>query len=233
MEVDVLLATYNGEKYIEEFLNSLIDQVGVQINLYVSDDNSSDSTIEIISRFSAKFARCVIIKQNRNLGPAANFHFLCTFGKSEFVAFADQDDIWISNKLLESINLLQKHNKKLIVSQICTFEDTSLKTIPIGKPFSYLFNYSYGCTMVFKRTLKNQIANVKIDNFVMHDWLAILLAQKENEIFFSKDIFTFYRTHESNYIYRNRSYLNLYRKIFGIPKRIRAAYTQFRTIKNY
>ena len=91
--VQVLLATHNGEKYLREFLESLVTQTGVIIELLVSDDNSTDGTIEILKMYEEKFASLSVFNGPEQ-GPARNFFSLLQKANSDYVALADQDDIW-------------------------------------------------------------------------------------------------------------------------------------------
>jgi glycosyltransferase involved in cell wall biosynthesis len=102
-EVEVLLATFNGEKYLGEFLVSLSRQNDVIIHLRVSDDGSTDKTLDIINSHKDLFESCMIFSGPCN-GPSANFFSLIEKATYEFVALADQDDVWLPHHLISSIN---------------------------------------------------------------------------------------------------------------------------------
>ena len=104
-EVEVLLATFNGALYLSEFLNSLVQQHEVRIHLRVSDDGSTDGTLKIIDSYKNKFESCKIYSGPQK-GPSANFFSLIEKATYDFVALADQDDIWLPNHLLSSIKRL-------------------------------------------------------------------------------------------------------------------------------
>ena len=117
-EVEVLLATYNGEPYLKEFLVSLSRQEGVVIHLSVSDDGSTDNTLEVIRSFQLKF-KTVQILDGPQKGPAENFLSLIKQAKSEIIALADQDDIWLPNHLYNSLGRIQSCSKDSAVLSIC------------------------------------------------------------------------------------------------------------------
>ena len=99
-KIDILMATYNGEKYLVEQLDSIINQTYRNWNLLIRDDNSTDKTLEIIQNYHKKDKRIKILKDNKgNLGIVRNFEELLKSSESEFIMFSDQDDIWVENKL--------------------------------------------------------------------------------------------------------------------------------------
>jgi len=121
--VDVLLATYNGAKYLEALLYSLMKQKDVDINLIVGDDGSNDQTTEILNFFSNSFASFQLHNFN-HLGPRDNFLNLLKFSKSRYLAFCDQDDIWDEFHLKNSVLRLQNSSNPICLtySQVAEFE---------------------------------------------------------------------------------------------------------------
>ena len=98
--VDVLLATYNGEKYLDEQLNSLINQTFKDINIFISDDNSTDKTINIIKRYMEIDPRIKLMVINKKkLGFVGNFEKLLKYSKADYLMLSDQDDIWFLDKI--------------------------------------------------------------------------------------------------------------------------------------
>jgi glycosyltransferase involved in cell wall biosynthesis len=120
-EVDVLLATYNGEKYIEDFLSSLLKQKNCKINLYISDDGSTDSTIPLLLRYQDEFNEFRLM-QGPELGPMLNFFNLLRASKGKYIALADQDDIWMENHLHASLQRISKfESPALTFSSVAQF----------------------------------------------------------------------------------------------------------------
>ena len=107
------MATYNGEKYLAEQLDSIINQTYHNWNLLIRDDNSTDRTLEIIQDYQKKDNRIKLLKDNKgNLGIVKNFEELLKNSESEFIMFSDQDDIWIENKLDAYLKTAEKIKTK-------------------------------------------------------------------------------------------------------------------------
>ena len=122
--VEVLLATYNGAAYLGEFLESLAEQVGVSIDLFVSDDGSTDSTLLILERYRGRFNSLIVTAGPEN-GPSENFFSLIAKAKSKYVALADQDDIWEPSHLINSVECLAFYEDvpALSFTRVSEFED--------------------------------------------------------------------------------------------------------------
>ena len=106
-KIDILMATYNGEKYIVEQIDSIINQTYKNWNLLIRDDNSTDRTLEIIKNYQKKDARIRILDNNKvNLGIVKNFEKLLKISESELIMFSDQDDIWKKGKIKTSENTI-------------------------------------------------------------------------------------------------------------------------------
>ena len=104
-KVTVLLATFNGARFLEEQLTSLFDQQGVDIEVKVNDDGSTDGTMEILDKWKAKGLN-ILISQSSGIGPSRAFlSLLQSCDEKQFVAFCDQDDIWEANKLITQVQL--------------------------------------------------------------------------------------------------------------------------------
>jgi len=101
MTVDILMATYNGEKYIKNQLLSLQQQTFSDWNLLIRDDGSTDNTLDIIQEFKKHDSRIKIIETDgvKGRGPGRNFLELTKCSLSKYVIFCDQDDIWFEKKL--------------------------------------------------------------------------------------------------------------------------------------
>ena len=219
-EVGVVLATFNGAKYIREQLDSLIDQSGVTINLYVSDDGSTDQTKQIISEYCEAFSKVTFLEGPRK-GPAANFFFLLVHTTEKYVAFADQDDIWDSRHLVNSINDLSVFEgiPTLRFSATRQFSEGSKTTIwpkntKLPKLQQLLLqNPARGCSMVLNKDAVLRI-NLYQPNFaVMHDWWILLQIFISGKVIYSSVPEVNYRLHNSNFM--------------GIPKKSR-----FKNFKN-
>lgn len=109
----ILLSTYNGEKYIESQINSILLQTHENFLLYIRDDGSTDNTVSIIEEFQTKEPRIFFIKDDKNLGYPACFYQLTDIApKADYYFFADQDDFWMPDKIERAISVIENSNKK-------------------------------------------------------------------------------------------------------------------------
>ena len=108
-KVDVLVATYNGEKYLREQLDSIIKQTYKNIRILISDDCSKDRTQEILQEYEKKDDRIKIFLHDRNLGSNKNFEFLLRQVESKFYMLSDQDDVWLPEKIEKTIQISIHH----------------------------------------------------------------------------------------------------------------------------
>lgn len=113
-KVEILLATYNGEIYLEDLLKSILNQTYENWNLIIRDDCSTDNTIKIINKFKKYYPTKVIIIENdkERLGACQNFHELLKYSTAKYLFFCDQDDIWLKNKIEISMKKMLKLEKK-------------------------------------------------------------------------------------------------------------------------
>ena len=109
----VLMSTYNGELFIKEQIDSILAQKDVDITLYIRDDGSNDNTVKLIKEYIKKYDCIRFMNDNNNLRPGASFMKLLLSvlkkeKKYDFYAFADQDDIWLENKVETLLNEIKK-----------------------------------------------------------------------------------------------------------------------------
>ena len=217
VEVDVLLATFNGELYLAEQLNSLLNQVGVVINLLVSDDGSTDSTMDILSHFRDKFFTFKIFK-GPGIGPAENFMYLLSKSSSKFAAFCDQDDIWNSEHLISSVEKLgiNESNRRLTFSSMIPFSESETTFQPWPKkgftPSIHKFiaeNHARGCTIVMNRAAIDLVLSKNSTRMIMHDWWCVLVVLTCGEVFFFNQPQIRYRIHDKNFTKKTGRNLHL------------------------
>lgn len=97
INISICMATYNGEKYIAEQIDSILMQMRDADELVISDDSSSDNTIEIIKRY--KDPRIKLYEGNKFRSPILNFEYVIKCAKNSIITLADQDDVWLDGKL--------------------------------------------------------------------------------------------------------------------------------------
>lgn len=225
----VLLATYNGSKYLIDQIESIYNQKDCQITLIVSDDCSSDDTLQVIQKMQKKFNNIYFLTNKSNLGFSKNFYNLiisdmCLMDNFDYVAFADQDDIYVNDKFVSQINYF--NNDKKIVGQSssvkCFGQSTSiLHQSSNTTRYDFLFEGAgQGCTFLFtyeffkefRIFVKNNYTLVS--KFIFHDWLSYLYARSNGYNWhFNKRPLVNYRIHGKN------SYGNKY-SVKGILERL-------------
>lgn len=219
MKVKVLLATYNGVNWINEQLTSILEQSDVNVSIYISDDYSDDGTEVNLEVFSRKEPRIHILPKNRKFGSAGkNFYRLIEDVDSDdcdYLAFADQDDIWEHNKLIRHIKLAQQNGADGVSSSVVAFwADGNTKLLVKSQPqrkFDYIFESAGpGCTFLMTPWLVNKVReqlnneNSAARKVALHDWLtyAVCRAHGRKWIIDSTPSVQ-YRQHHSNLIGAN------------------------------
>lgn len=213
-EVDVIIGVYNGEKYLSNMLQSIRDQKGVKVNLIVSDDGSHDNSIVIAEEFSSDFNSFVQVYGSAQ-GPAENFLSALKYSKSKYLAFADQDDIWCDDHLVNSVNRLQKFDliPALTFCAVGEFKGTSKKAKiwPRKRPTLELHaliteNPARGCTIVMNKLAVSRIKDSNPTNVIMHDWWSVLLIKLVGEVIYSELPEVWYRVHADSVTVNSRRF---------------------------
>lgn len=183
MKIAVLLATYNGEKYIEEQINSIFKQLKVSCDIYISDDGSTDGTLSIVNNYRDQRVK---ILENKGRYGSAGRNFINTivkvdYASYDFVAFCDQDDIWFEDKLVRSISAIKGRGVDAYSSNVLAFWPNGKKRLinkaQKQKKHDYLFEAAGpGCTYVIKSEIMQDIKNFLernnsvVDQIWLHDW---------------------------------------------------------------
>ena len=106
-KVDILVATYNGEKYLKEQLDSILNQTYNNIRIIISDDNSTDGTRDILKQYEAN-NKITVFYQENNLGYIKNFEFLLKKVENDIYMLSDQDDVWMPEKIEKTYETFEK-----------------------------------------------------------------------------------------------------------------------------
>ena len=216
--IDILLATYNGEAYLQEQLDSLVAQSCRDWHLYVRDDGSTDRTVEIIRCFYEQHQSRVTILDTPpgNLGVVRNFEELRSVSRGDYVMFCDQDDVWLPEKVEKMLAVMQQAESELgrespllVHSDLCVV-DYRLQTIsPSMWDYQYLGRQSQrplrkfliqnsvtGCAMMINRSLCSKV--VLPEQALMHDWYLAIAAAAMGKIVEIAEPLVQYRQHSSN-----------------------------------
>ena len=214
------MATFNGEKFLAEQLDSLAAQTFKNWRLFVSDDGSSDGTLAILKRYQELWGPDKLtIKNGPQTGFAQNFLSLaCDKNiKSDYYAFCDQDDVWMPEKLqiaIEHIHLSSNSQQVYAYGGRTIYVDEKLK--PLGHSPLFVFprtfrnaliqNIAGGNTIVFNQEAKNLLEKSGVVPAVAHDWWLYQLVTAAGGCFYydSKPL-VFYRQHANSAIGSNQS----------------------------
>jgi rhamnosyltransferase len=217
-KVAILLATHNGENYLSQQVATILGQVGVDIFIYCSDDNSQDNTKKILHELNYNHANFEILLPHKSFGGAAlNFYNLIKYVPLEnfdYVAFADQDDIWFPNKISDAIDEMTLSNAQGFSSDIFAYwADEPTRIRHIRKSYAQT-DYDYffespgpGCSQVMCVDLFEKFQKFVVDNysdvskFDYHDWLVYAFCRRYGyKWVISQKINMLYRQHQHNQI---------------------------------
>lgn len=202
--ISVCIATYNGEKYIKEQITSILSQIGNKDEIIVSDDGSTDNTINIIKSLHKNNIH--IIYNRHEHGYTPNFENALSQAKGKYIFLSDQDDIWENDKVITCLRYLKKYdfvvsdakiinsNGKIIKESFCKERKSKFGLINNLIRFSFL-----GCCIAFKRTiLKKAIPFPHNHKLCTHDnWLTLVSLMYYKGAFINKALIK-YRRHQDN-----------------------------------
>jgi len=214
LNILVLMATFNGSEWLEKQIFSIINQKNVNLDLLIADDSSRDDTLDIIRTFTKlnKHIRC--IKRLKSFGTAGknfvNLFTLVSANKYDYIALADQDDIWMLNKISKAIKSIEIENYSGYSSSVLAFWPNKKKKLIVQSKQEKIADFIFegagqGCTYLlpirtFKKIQKFCIKHQNyIKDFYYHDWLIYLLVRSwGSKWFFDQTPSMYYRQHQSN-----------------------------------
>ncbi len=214
--ISVCIATYNGAKYLKEQLDSILHQLDNEDEVIISDEQSTDSTLEILSNYND--SRIKIFSNTRTKGVIGNFANAIYHAQGEYIFLADQDDVWLPSKINITVSKIRsiEHNHPDIPILVFTDatvvdEDLSVITKSIFKhegqkpEFSAtpnilcVANRIMGCTMAFNKKTKEICLPIS-SNAVMHDWWIALCVAKYGIVESIDEPLLLYRQHSNNIV---------------------------------
>ena len=207
--IAVLLSAYNGEKFIKEQIDSILKQKDVELNLFVRLDGCTDSTKEIVNSYNG-----IHVFEEENIGLAKSFMELikkagCDY---DYYCFADQDDIWLEEKLIKAIDKLKDKTQPTLYTSNQKLVDVNADFI--GMRYSSPVNVSYkqilcnnlvaGCTMVWNKALQQYLLdNIPTDDLLkkrIHDVWVGMVAASIGEVIYDEESYILYRQHANNVV---------------------------------
>ena len=229
-EVTILLSTYNGSRYLPQQLDSLYQQTWKDVRILVRDDGSSDDTLPLLLQAVAA-GRITLLPDHTNLGPAQSFFALLNYaaqGNTDCVAFCDQDDVWLPQKIERGMLALQAvpagrpamycSRIEMVNNQL---EFVAWGDVPrkIGFGNALVENVATGCTIILNRAAIDLLHGKTPAGAQMHDWWCYLVLSCFGEVIFDPVSSIRYRLHGQNTVgvalgFRAR-FLRKLRRFFG------------------
>jgi len=217
-KIDILLATYNGERYIAEQLESILNQSYKNIKVLIRDDNSNDETLKILDKYKSRYPLKIEVykDEKRNLGCSANFRYLIRKSTADYIMFCDQDDVWKSDKIQKMMQVMKDKevNKNIpvlihsdlavvnselsmIAPSFFAYNDINPKNNRLNNLMT--INTVTGCATLINKALLQYLVDFPSE-LTLHDRWAALCASCFGEIYYLDSITVLYRQHEANVV---------------------------------
>lgn len=209
--VDVLVATYNTEeKYLRRQIETILKQTHYNIQVYISDDKSTDeNVVKILEEYAQKDKRIQLYIQPQNLGYNKNFEFLLKQSTANYIMFADHDDVWHLDKVEKSLKKIQEENVDMVYCNCRQINEDGMvlkenyfkyKNMPLvnkKNKLSISRCVGLGCSQIITKDVKNKMIPFK-EEVIAHDWLAAFIASEGKGIKYIKEPLFDYRLHTRN-----------------------------------
>lgn len=214
MKVLVLMSVYNGEKYIKEQIDSILAQENVSVSVLIRDDGSKDSSVEILEEYAAQHDN-INWYQGKNAGAWKSFmELICEAGTDfDYYAFADQDDVWLPEKLWAAVKILEEMKEKygdgiplqygsniIPVDEELNKIDTGINLTEFDTSFgsALVQGITSGLTCVFNTVALKLMKETNPEFMIMHDWWLYLTATCYGKVYYDNNSYVLYRQHGSN-----------------------------------
>ncbi|WP_314590264.1 glycosyltransferase family 2 protein [Paenibacillus terrigena] len=224
-KVQVLMSTYNGEAFLDEQLQSILQQSYTEVSILVRDDGSKDNTVSVIDRIIEKNPGEIVLISGVNLGVVQSFFELLRVSDDDasYYCFCDQDDVWMSDKIERAIRGLQSCTAAGMFFTSTMLVDQDLKEIKVWpspherEPSFYnslVQNIAVGATMVINKAARDllicKIPNT--NNLLMHDWWAYTCISAFGEVLYDSNPTIYYRQHGKNVVGGNTTVIQKWKK---------------------
>lgn len=215
-KVAVLLATYNGEKYVADQLDSLFNQTFKNFTCYIHDDGSTDRTVQICEEYEAKYPEIFTMLRYESTGGAKNnFLSLMKHVDADKYLFCDQDDVWLPDRIEKMMKAVQNLEGDYLAFSDLKIVDEKLNILSdsfysanhvapenIDYKNALIKGFIPGCTMMANKNLVEKALRFQnADAIKMHDWWLVLIAlMTESRLIYVKESLGLYRQHSANTI---------------------------------
>ncbi|MEL7012477.1 MAG: glycosyltransferase family 2 protein, partial [Pseudomonadota bacterium] len=224
--IAILLATYNGARFLERQLDSLAKQSYKNWSLWISDDGSKDETLQIIDDWHARHPDVTLhMRRGPGRGAAQNFVSLLLDPdiKADFYSFSDQDDVWFEDKLSRALASVVDLSRPALYGARTVVTDTHLQRIApsllegkeLGFHNALVQNFAAGNTMVFNAAARDLVPDQAAQHdIVATDWLMYMLVSGAGgDVIFDREPCLFYRQHGDNQIGYNADWVAMLRRV--------------------
>ncbi len=246
--VSILLAVYNGEKYLKQQIESILAQSFTDFKIIIRDDGSTDNSVEIINYFCNKYPEKIFLISGSPTGSAKrNFAALLNACDDDYIMFCDQDDVWYPYKIKLTLDIMKytegaKKDLPVLIHTDLAVADENLNVISSSffdfqklssvMPLQQLLvqNNVTGCTVMINRALKEKCGTIP-DECIMHDWWLALVATAFGRVKHIDESTMYYRQHSANQVGAKASYGFAFIKrklatLGDVRKNYNATYTQ-------
>lgn len=212
MVINILMSTYNGERFLAEQIDSIRRQTVTEWNLLIRDDGSSDTTPDIIQRYVEMDSRIHFInaQERVNFGVIKNFYTLLKHSRADFYFFSDQDDIWLDNKLEVTLKEAQRYDQtkpllvytdlKIVDQELNVLHESMIKTQSDHANTELVQELTENTVTGGTAMINSALADLwtSYEDLLMHDWYLALVAAAMGNLVYINQPTELYRQHESN-----------------------------------
>lgn len=216
-KVAVIMSTYNGEKFVAEQLDSILNQTYSNIEIIIRDDGSKDNTVNIIKEYQKQYKN-IKLYEGKNLGFIKSFFELLKLAEADYYAYADQDDVWLQNKIRLAVNSLNKldNTKPNMAFGNSDYYDENMKFLsrgPRNKKYSFLTALfacvTQGMTMTVNKKTRDMIIENMPKSCFFHDWWTYLLCIGMGNVAYDNETVVKYRRRKENATSEGQGYIRL------------------------
>lgn len=206
-KVQILMSTYNGERFLREQIDSLLKQTYQNIEILIRDDGSKDRTPEILKEYQQNYPNIQVYLEE-NAGVNESFFELLRKSDADYVAFCDQDDVWLEEKVQKAVEKLQGirepalycSNKILVDSNLNVIAENNHRKLRPGFENAVVECICTGCTSMMNRRLAERIKEHIPEHAIIHDWWCYLTASYLGKVIYDDNAYIWYRQHGGNVI---------------------------------